>query len=408
MKRNLNTNFRHCNSCPAGGSRGTIQVAKLLIALLLLTCAPTRAADAVVELEKGSNDTDAKFVVRDLPEQLLENATQWNVERWQHLFSIYTVIEQKIAPTAILGEYSLAKNKLTFTPRYPLRRGVTYRAVLRLTASTSGKGQVVTRDFPVADGEKRPSTTLTAIYPTRDVVPENLLKFYFHFSAPVSRGEVYARVRLRDGKGQQVEAPFLELSEELWSPDGMRLTLYFDPGRIKRGLQPRELFGPALIEGGHYTLEIDPQWPDAQGNALASPEKIIKKSFRVTAPDDQQPNAKRWKMFSPTAGTRIPLTMEFDEPLDSAMLVRVLNVRDAAGKLVAGEVTLGKHERSWSFRPDADWKSGKYALTVATALEDLAGNSLGRPFEVDVFRPLKTQAEAETATLPFEIKPAGQ
>src|SRR5690606_6065275 len=124
------------------------------------------------------------------------------------------------------------------------------------------------RDFATRPKNSEPAR-LIALYPTTSVVPENLLKFYLHFSVPMSRGEVYDRVRLFDTNGKRVEHPFLELSEELWSPDGKRLTLYFDPGRIKRGLKPRELFGPALIEGGEYTLKIDRGWPDADGRPLA-------------------------------------------------------------------------------------------------------------------------------------------
>ena len=51
--------------------------------------------------------------------------------------------------------------------------------------------------------------------------------------------------------------PFLELDEELWSPDGTRFTLIFDPGRIKRGLKPREEVGPVLEAGKSYSLVID-------------------------------------------------------------------------------------------------------------------------------------------------------
>ena len=49
-----------------------------------------------------------------------------------------------------------------------------------------------------------------------------------------------------------MDAPFLELDEELWSPDGTRFTLVFDPGRIKRGLKPREEAGPILEAGKSY------------------------------------------------------------------------------------------------------------------------------------------------------------
>ena len=34
---------------------------------------------------------------------------------------------------------------------------------------------------------------------------------------------------------EAIELPFLEIDEELWDPAMMRLTLFIDPGRIKRG-----------------------------------------------------------------------------------------------------------------------------------------------------------------------------
>lgn len=380
-------------------------------AILFILGGAALAVEPLLELESAANEVDSKFVVSNLPDSIMKNASKRSDEEWQAVFSVHTVIDSRVSPTAILGEYSIpekSRNRVTFSPRYPLSRDVAYRAILRLPGSSANESTELKKDFHLKALPPKPATQLTAIYPTRDVLPENLLKFYLHFSAPMSRGEVYSRVKLRDGNGKQVEAPFLELSEELWSPDGMRLTLYFDPGRIKRGLQPRELFGPALLEGGQYTLEIDPKWPDAEGNPVKAPEKLITKSFRVTAPDDQQPDLKRWKIFTPTAGTRIPLTIEFDEPLDSAMLVRVLSVHDANAGLVAGEVGVGKNESSWTFRPAANWKPGLHSLVVATALEDLAGNSLGRPFEVDVFRPLKSSLSAETATLTFEVKSAAR
>jgi hypothetical protein len=209
-------------------------------------------------------------------------------------------------------------------------------------------------------------------------------------------------VKLVTAQGTIVEYPFLELSEELWSPDGMRVTLYFDPGRIKRGLKPRELFGPALLEKQAYTLQIDSRWPDAAGHPLEAPQPLAK-SFRVVEPDDRQPDIQRWKVIAPAAGTRDPLTIVFDEPLDSAMLLRVLGVLDRGGNEVIGDRSLGKSEMSLVFRPAVNWVAGDYQISVATTLEDLAGNSLGRPFEVDVFRPAPTIVQDELVSIPFAI-----
>mgnify|MGYP003346898067 CR=1 FL=1 len=82
---------------------------------------------------------------------------------------------------------------------------------------------------------ERATTLVTQIYPSADVLPENTLKFYVHFSAPMSRGHSYDHIRLLDEANRPVELAFLELAEELWSPDMLRLTLLMDPGRIKRG-----------------------------------------------------------------------------------------------------------------------------------------------------------------------------
>ena len=46
----------------------------------------------------------------------------------------------------------------------------------------------------------------------------------------------------------------LEVGEELWDADQCRLTLFFDPGRIKRGLRPHLEAGPPLTEGEAYRL----------------------------------------------------------------------------------------------------------------------------------------------------------
>ena len=41
------------------------------------------------------------------------------------------------------------------------------------------------------------------------------------------------------------------------------------------------------------------------------------------------------------------------------------------------------------------WRAGPHLLLVDRALEDLAGNSVGRPFEVDVFGPVERRVTAE-------------
>ena len=86
-----------------------------------------------------------------------------------------------------------------------------------------------------------PSTTnVTEVYPSATTLPENLLRFYIHFSAPMAQGQAYQHITLLNDAGKPIESPFHDLKEELWDREGKRFTLYIDPGRIKRGLKPRE------------------------------------------------------------------------------------------------------------------------------------------------------------------------
>jgi hypothetical protein len=61
-----------------------------------------------------------------------------------------------------------------------------------------------------------------------------------------------------------------------------RLTLFIDPGRIKRGVLPLEEVGPSLEAGKSYTLVIDREWIDGSGNPL---QESFEKTFKVGPPD---------------------------------------------------------------------------------------------------------------------------
>ncbi len=241
------------------------------------------------------------------------------------------------------------------------------------------------------------------VYPTADKLPENQLKFYLHFTAPMSRGEAYRRVRLLDADGKPVDQPFLELGEELWDPDGKRFTLLIDPGRIKRGLKPREELGPVLEQGKTYTLVIDREWEDADGEPL---KEAFRKTFRAAAADEAPPDPKTWRLDAPAAGGKAPLVVTFPKPMDHALLLDMLGVVDAGGRKIAGDVAVTDGQTRWRFTPRGPWAAESYRLVVDKRLEDLAGNSIDRPFEVDETHPTTTQAKVEMVETPFEVRPA--
>jgi hypothetical protein len=301
----------------------------------------------------------------------------------------------------VLGDWRAWKGALRFEPRFPLAKGVRYRVVFDPAKVPGGKGKPVETVVSLAKAQPKATTVVARVYPSADRLPENQLKFYLHFSAPMSVGGAYAHIKLLDEKGKAVDLPFLELDQELWDPTGKRFTLFFDPGRIKRGLKPREEVGPALEEGKRYTLVIERTWKDAEGAPL---KEAFRKRFSVGAPDDNPPDPKTWKLNPPAAGTRDPLRLTFPKSMDHALLHRLVWMVDAAGKKIAGKVAVSNRETVWQFTPDDPWRAGAYDLVADTRLEDLAGNGIGQPFEVDVLRRVDRAVKAKTVKVPFRVK----
>ena len=284
--------------------------------------------------------------------------------------------ENAIEMIPLLGTYSVTDTELRFSSRFPLNRSIDYRVEFDsyLVPGAHEKVEVVIAKLPK---KQSPTTSVLGIYPSADVLPENLLKFYIHFSAPMSRGEAYKRIHLMHA-GAEVESPFLELAEELWDAEQKRFTVFIHPGRIKKGLKPREDSGTPMTDGQEYTLLVDKDWMDAAQQVLGNTKE---KKFRVLGPDSKQPDPNQWKITTPIAKTVQPLTVAFDESLDHAMLERVVSVRDASGKTVTGEISIAKNETQWVFQPTQPWEPGKHTVVFSTAIEDLVGNNLIRPFE---------------------------
>jgi hypothetical protein len=293
------------------------------------------------------------------------------------------VKESRATGQAVFGSCELRDRGLVFVPRFPLRPGVAYVVELRL------REKQLQRDVLVPKPDQPRTTQVAQVFPTAEVLPQNLLKFYVHFTAPMAQGEAYRYIELATADGRKLEKPFLEIAEELWDRSGKRLTLLLDPGRVKRGLVPREEDGPILIAGQDYRLTIKAEWPDADGVPLA---KGFVKRFHVAAEDFVQPDPSTWQVAPPRPGTREPLTVTFPESLDHATTVRGLWLSDSEGKAIASTTALDAHETRALLTPQKPWSEGKLHLHVAPIIEDLAGNSVERAFEVDRFDVVETQA----------------
>jgi hypothetical protein len=308
------------------------------------------------------------------------------------VFSVY--VDSVADAPPIAGAYRQQDGGIVFEPRYPPSPGARYRAECKPPA-----GPAVVRTFDIPESDRTPTTIVEQVYPSGEELPENLLKFYVHFTAPMSRGEAYRHVRLLDGAGTEIELPFLEIDEELWDANYQRLTLLFDPGRIKSGLVPNREVGIALHAGRSYTLVIDAGWMDAEGKQL---KQSYTKRFSVVKGDTDPPNPGTWKVAWPGGGTE-PVTIDFPEALDQALLSRVVTVTTVAGKPVLGRVEISRGETRWEFIPTAPWAPGRYQIEALTILEDLAGNSINRPFEVDVFEKVEERVTRKSVSIPFSV-----
>ena len=374
----------------------------LSLILLLALFAP-RTATAADEVRIAVRTGKAARVeATGLSAAQLQRLKSLSNEQWAKVFAVRVATKpdadgEKLP--AMLGRWSVQVDRVAFTPRFPFEPGLAYRAVFDPRPAFGGKGKPVAQRFTIPKGKPLRPPVVTQVYPSGSVLPENLLKFYVHFSVPMSRGEAYEQITLHEAGGKQVPRPFLQLEEELWDRSGTRFTLYFEPGRIKRGLRPRAELGPALEEGKSYLLRIDSRWTTASGHRLT---KTFEKKFRVGPPDATQPDPKRWKIAVPAAGTKSPLTLKFDKPLDHAMLQRVLEVRTPAGQRIAGTIAVDRHEQRWRFTPRDDWKAGGFVVRVETTLEDRSGNSIGRAFETPETGSKKT-AIPQTVELKFAV-----
>jgi len=237
-----------------------------------------------------------------------------------------------------------------------------------------------------------PVVPAVAIAPSPTVLPANALKLYLHFSQPMEQGVFLERITLQCQDGSIVHGAFRET--ELWSPDGKRLTLWLHPGRQKTGVNLNTDEGPVLQESQQHRLRIAANWRSTAGVALGKETVFMLAAGGV---DHTYPDPQRWQITAPKAGTRDPLVVRFDEPLDPAMLVSALKLKPE----VAGAVTVSPDARSWSFTPAAEWKQGAGVLEIDPLLEDLAGNNLLGPFEVDRDAPVKA---AKATTMGFEVR----
>lgn len=287
-------------------------------------------------------------------------------------YQIYRAGEQH---TPVLGEFIPIGNSHRFEPLVPFTAGQSY--VIR-----SGTDSLAGFTVPFPSGTESP--VLDAIYPLQDTVPENLLKVYLKFSHPMQAvGKALDFIQIRDNHtGEKLEV-FLDLEAELWDDRHRLLTLWLDPGRIKKGLIPNRNLGVPLRAGGSYTLAISGNWRDANSLALG---KTYRKTLIVGAPDRRMPDVNLWQIRLPKAGSTHPLELHFNESMDLLLAVDACRITRVKGAMQEGEWDVAKNGYALVFTPSSPWESGEYTISMDARTEDLAGNTFQRLFDTDLER----------------------
>ena len=302
---------------------------------------------------------------------------------WQKVLPCFTR-EAAVHPDwpAVLGAYRAAGEVIRFRPRYPFRAGGVYTCRFLPENLPAGAGEIpvyppLTLNFTMPSPVRPVAARVTGVYPAGATVPENLLRIYIHFSLAMQRKSVQDHVRLLDDQGEDVILPFVEVEHGLWDTGSRRLTLFFHPGRIKRGVGPHDSMGPPLQAGKTYRLVVSEGLRDARGYPL---ESAYEQDLIVVEADRRSPDPAAWIVAAPRS-SRHEVTLEFHEALDHALLGRFIQVWTQGGEEVHGQVTVRPDGSGWSFMPESPWVAGNYLLMVNPALEDLAGNTAGYLFD---------------------------
>ena len=139
-------------------------------------------------------------------------------DAWQAILRVHV---PQAAPVSVevppvLGDYAVHAGALRFTPRFPFDAGQRYEVVFDPSSLPFARDRsapipprVLRATVEVPAPDRAPSTRVVAVYPTGPEVPENHLRLYVVFSAPMGLAGGGAHVRLLDEQGRPVADPFL-------------------------------------------------------------------------------------------------------------------------------------------------------------------------------------------------------
>lgn len=309
-------------------------------------------------------DGSVKYPISAIPNYIAEKPQS-------EYLSVYVKNDRDDYSTnAVQGTYRVENQYLLFTPYFPFESGMPYIVSIENPETDSG---YIYQSFQVGTKQTFGTAKVLGIYPLADELPENLLRFYIYFNTPMKKGQALTHIQLVDAAGKIDDKAFMEFKQELWSADGKRLTILFDPGRIKRGVSTNMDLGPAILEGNTYQLKVSGDWQDVHDQDLRIG---FTKKFGVVPAYREQILVQDVNIVKPKANSMDALTISFDRIMDHALIQSMIRIEYEDHKLVAGHWEISEDETKAIFFPAAPWEKGRYRLIMDGRLEDVSGNNL--------------------------------
>ncbi|WP_420317486.1 hypothetical protein [Ekhidna sp.] len=329
----------------------------------------------------ADSDSYGTITTRLVPEDVVDliNQQDFSFNEWSSFFYVQT----SPGGPAVLGNYSIADNHLSFKPKFLPDPKINYLVTFsypKLSQLLSEEIEEVSEYTDVASFEP-PETSqpeVISFIPELDEVPANLLRFYVYFSAPMSLLQnPYDFITIEDSNGKTLVDPFVIIPEGLWNINHTRLTLLLHPGRVKQGVGPNMTLGDVLRAGNSYTLKIDDEWLGASGAKLKS---SFAQTINASNPLRGAMNINSWALQSQKSNIGI-LTIVTDHPLDQPLAKRMLFIRGASGQILPSRVEFDNPEKLKIY-----WKlddSEELELLIDPRLEDVCGNTPHYAFDLE-------------------------
>jgi hypothetical protein len=302
----------------------------------------------------------------------------------------------------VSGRYLFFEDEVQFIPHFPFERDMTYRASFDTQRLGDPlKAESLNLEFRIPAEQTSPALTeVTHIFPSCDLLPENLLRFYVCFSNSMQRGRALKEISLLDSDGQPVADALYRPPVELWDRSVRHLTVLLDPGRLKRWVGPNLELGPPLKVGQMYSLEIGSGMNDQYGRPL---RERYRKRFLVGDPVREHISVDDWKILPPATGSRQALVLMFPSPLDWALLLQMITIGSTGSAVIDGNVAVDQSETRWSFTPNSPWAAGVYHIRVGSSLEDVCGNNITGPFDRPLQKDGNSVSETAGSSLSFQL-----